>query len=429
MSVAFGRTTGDVGMMSLVMLTIFAGQQFTMKSLAGSVLLVLSGGFLQTALSVVFWPVRRYVPERRALAGLYTELGRTATDPVRPDEQPPATIHASQAQEALRSLRSDNSEESERYQSLLNQAERARLCVIALLQMQAQLNRNGQQSNGKEVLSRFLILVGRALAAIGKSLLDGAEQAPLDQQIAHVNEWIEQSRSKAPFLENVMSNRILFQMDALAGQLRAAEVLVTGPAPLRAALERPSPLPSWRFSPNSVWATLRANLSLQSAVFRHAVRLTICLTIANIIARATGWRHAYWIPMTVVLLLRPDFAGTFSRGLQRIAGTIVGLVIATALFHFLPETVGIQAALIGICVFLLRWLGPANYGFFAIGVTAAIVLIARANWRRAEAAHPTPGHRYVDWRHPRSVGLRPLANVGARGGCSGRAVGGIPGLL
>jgi uncharacterized membrane protein YccC len=379
MAVAFGRTAADIGMMGLVMLTIFAGQQFTMKGLVESVVLALLGGLVQTALSVTFWPVRRYEPERRALAQLYLELGRTATEPVGPDDKPPATTHASQAQEALQSLRADSSEESERYLSLLNQAERARLCVVTLLQMQAALGRNGQQSSGSEALSRFLSLAGRALAAVGESLLSGTGKLPLHEQIAQVNDCIEQLRSKAvpkaPSQEDVTSNRILFQMDALAGQLRAAVELVAGPAPPGVALGGLSRPRSWRLSPDSVLATLGANLNFRSTVFRHAVRLTICLTTAGIIARATDWRRAYWIPMTVVLLLRPDFAGTFSRGLQRIAGTIVGLVLATAAFHFSPETVVVQAALIGSCVFLLRWLGPANYGLFAMGVTAAIVLM------------------------------------------------------
>jgi len=38
--------------------------------------------------------------------------------------------------------------------------------------------------------------------------------------------------------------------------------------------------------------------------------------------------------MTIVLVLKPEFAVTFSRGVLRIAGTMVGLLLATALFHF-----------------------------------------------------------------------------------------------
>jgi uncharacterized membrane protein YccC len=380
MVVALGQTAADIGMVSLVMLTIFSGQIFTPRSLIEASLLALSGGFVQTALSVALWPVRRYEPERRALAMLYLELGRTTQKPIELDDAPPATVHTSQAQDALRSLRQDRGDESLRCQSLLNQAERARLCVITLLRMQATLKRKEQAGEEGETLSRFLSAAGRALAAIGESLLSGAGKAPFQEQLAMMNELSEGLRARAvrkpPSPEAVAMKDMLYQMDALAGQLRSAAYLVAGSAPAGGVrFEQPSRVQAWGLDAQSALATLRANLHFRSAVFRHAMRLAICVAIAGAIARATGWHRAYWIPMTVVIVLRPDFAGTFTRGLQRIAGTILGVLVATAQFHLLPQTFAVQAALIGACVFLLRWLGPANYGFFAMGVTSTIVLL------------------------------------------------------
>ena len=286
----------------------------------------------------------------------------------------------SQAQAALRSLRLDSGDESLRYQSLLNQAERARLSVIRLLQMQAVLRGNGEPGGEGEMLSRFLSAAARALQAIGESFLSGTGSNLSHDQIEKVDGLIEEWRlhltSNALSPEGATMKDALFQMDALAGQLRAAADLAAGSASLQGvSFGLPSSPQSWRFSPNSIVATLRANLNFQSAVFRHAVRLTICLTLAGMVARATNWSRSYWIPMTVVILLRPDFAATFSRGLLRIAGTIVGLIVATGQIHFLPPTLAVRATLIGACVFLLRWLGPANYGFFVVCVTAAIVLL------------------------------------------------------
>jgi uncharacterized membrane protein YccC len=380
MAVALGQTAADIGMMALVMLTIFAGQRLTLRDSVETALLALLGGLIQTALSLAFWPVRRYEPERRALALLFMEIGRTATQPIGPGDAPPATVQSSKTQDALRSLRQDSGVVSERFLSLLNQAERARLCVITLLRMQAALESNAQPGEAGETLSRFLAAAGGALAASGEFLLSATGTGLLHDQIGKVNKLIEEWRAhavgKTPSLEGEAVKGMLFQMDALAGQLRAVEDLVTGSAPLDAVpLGLASSVKSWHVESDSIAATLRANLNFRSVVFRHAVRLTICLTIAGAIARTTGWSRSYWIPMTVILLLRPDFAGTFSRGLQRIAGTIAGLVVATAQIHFLPPTFAVRATLIGICVFLLRWLGPANYGFFAMGVTAAIVLM------------------------------------------------------
>jgi uncharacterized membrane protein YccC len=79
--------------------------------------------------------------------------------------------------------------------------------------------------------------------------------------------------------------------------------------------------------------------------------------------------------MTTVLVLKPEFTVTFTRGLLRIAGTIVGLLLATAMFHFLPAGIGLEVLLIGAFVFLLRWIGPANYGIFGVAVSALVVLL------------------------------------------------------
>src|SRR5258708_32441114 len=79
--------------------------------------------------------------------------------------------------------------------------------------------------------------------------------------------------------------------------------------------------------------------------------------------------------MTIVLVLRREFTTTFSRGLLRIGGTIVGLFLATALFRLLPDTVTVQLILIFVFTLLLRWVGPANYGIFAAAVSAVVVLL------------------------------------------------------
>jgi len=122
-------------------------------------------------------------------------------------------------------------------------------------------------------------------------------------------------------------------------------------------------------------ATLRANLNLQSSVFRHAVRLAAMVALGNGLERAFYWHRSYWLPMTIALVLKPEFTTTFTRGVLRIGGTIVGLFLATALVRLLPETVTIQILLIFGFALLLRWVGPANYGIFAVAISALVVFL------------------------------------------------------
>jgi uncharacterized membrane protein YccC len=167
-----------------------------------------------------------------------------------------------------------------------------------------------------------------------------------------------------------------FQMDALAGQLRAAVQLAADVTPwgVQATRARDKKLP-WRMRITGDFARVTANFSLLSAVFRHAIRLAAAVAIAETISRNLETPRAYWLPMTTVIVLKPEFTVTFTRGLLRIVGTIAGLALATAMFHFLPPGIGLEIILIAAFVFLLRCIGPANYGIFGVAISALVVLL------------------------------------------------------
>jgi uncharacterized membrane protein YccC len=165
-------------------------------------------------------------------------------------------------------------------------------------------------------------------------------------------------------------------MDAISGQMRAA-IKMAGditPQGIEESRQSEKRLP-WRMRFTSLWPRFEANFNFRSAVFRHGVRLAATVAVAETLSRSLETPRAYWLPMTAVLVLKPEFTVTFTRGLLRIAGTMLGLLLATAMFHFLPPGVGLEVVLIGAFVFLLRWIGPANYGIFGIAVSALIVLM------------------------------------------------------
>jgi len=83
--------------------------------------------------------------------------------------------------------------------------------------------------------------------------------------------------------------------------------------------------------------------------------------------------------MTVVIVLKPDFTATFSRGVLRLAGTVFGLLLATALFHAGLAGTASEVALIALLIFAARGFGPANYGIAATAITALVVLLVALN--------------------------------------------------
>jgi uncharacterized membrane protein YccC len=380
MFVTGGTDAADLGVVSLVMLLIYAAQPLTARQALLSSALALGGGLLQTALSVALWPVRRYEPERRALGNLFLELARTAERPLSATSAPPATVHSTQAQEALSGLERETAIEAVRYRALLSQAERIRLSLMMLLRLRLRMQRESPMHSGVQILGDYLKKAGRALQAIGESLISGIP-AEACKEILAASEALtlrlrQETESLPPSFLAAAAKDARFQMDAFNGQLRAALDLATNATLAgQAAFEKREAQQPWWLRFSGLMATLRANLNLQSSVFRHAIRLAALIAFGNTLERNFYWHRSYWLPMTIVLVLKPEFTTTFSRGLLRIGGTIVGLFLATALFRFLPHTVMLHLILIFVFTLLLRWVGPANYGIFAAAVSALVVLL------------------------------------------------------
>ncbi len=377
MLVALSTTAADLGTLSLVVLVVFAAFPMSLEKAAISGLLAFAGGLLQTLLAVAFWPLRRYQPERRALADLYLELSGAVAAPVQATEAPPASEQSTQAQNSLAALDHDHSIEAERYR-LLSQAERTRLSLLAMARLRTRIQREEPANPAIEILDRFLQLSSRALRSIGDSLVAGQPAAAPDPlpQLQILAESLREPATAPPSPLSAMLRDARFQMDALAGQLRSAIDLAAyaTPAGIRAFERREARRP-WTLRLGSTWATLRANLSLESAACRHAIRLAVCIAIGEAVSRGLDWRRSYWLPMTIAIVLKPDFTATFSRGVLRLAGTFIGLLLATALFHLLHPATIAEVALLTVFMFILRCFGPANYGLVVIAVTALVVLL------------------------------------------------------
>jgi len=101
----------------------------------------------------------------------------------------------------------------------------------------------------------------------------------------------------------------------------------------------------------------------------------VCVAFGDALARGFNLRRAYWLPMTIAILLKPDFTATFSRGALRLIGTFTGLLLATGVFHFLPQDKYAEVALATVCMFVLRCFGGANYGILTTAVTALVVVL------------------------------------------------------
>jgi uncharacterized membrane protein YccC len=380
MMVAVSQTATDLGVVTLVTLVVYSAQPLEPHRAVSAGMLAIAGGLLQTLFALALWPVEGYKPERRALANLFEELARAAASPAASSEAPSASAQAVEAHNTLAGLGPIHTVETDRYRSLLNQAERMRLSLLTLSRLRVRIGREKEGGEETAALDRFFELCSRLLAAIGRSLRSNDSLDPHPDRLDQIDALAEVLRVRQAGAESDILSALvgdtLHQVDALAGQLRSAVELASHATPEgQAEFDRTQSRAHWTLRLRGSLATIRANLTFESAAFRHAIRLAVCVTLGAAIGRAVSWHRTYWLPMTVAIVLKPDFTATFSRGVLRVVGTLSGLAFATVLFHIVSTTVMTQIVLIALLTFVLRSLGAANYGILTAAVSALVVLL------------------------------------------------------
>ncbi len=132
-----------------------------------------------------------------------------------------------------------------------------------------------------------------------------------------------------------------------------------------------------RWNTSATVAALRANLTLRSVSCRHAIRFGGALGVGVAAYWLLGMsEHGFWVPLTILFVLRPDKDETFHRLVLRAAGTLVGLLVATALAEWLGgEGLAIGVALT-IATGFAYGLLTVQYALFTAAITTYAVLLA-----------------------------------------------------
>ena len=105
-----------------------------------------------------------------------------------------------------------------------------------------------------------------------------------------------------------------------------------------------------------------------------AVRLALCMTVAEIARQYLPIERPYWVLLTVAIVLKPDFGSVFTRAVQRGAGTLLGVLIGSALLAVLPRDAWVLVAMSASAA-LLPWARNANFGLFSVFQTPVIILL------------------------------------------------------
>lgn len=119
---------------------------------------------------------------------------------------------------------------------------------------------------------------------------------------------------------------------------------------------------------------LRANLTFDSVLFRHALRLAIVATSAEVTASILHISTGYWITLTAVIALKPNYGGTSQSTLNRVLGTVLGGTIGIAIVMLIENSWAIGGCLL-LLILMAVAVRPLSYSLFITLLTPAIILL------------------------------------------------------
>lgn len=365
-----GPVASTVTLNSFVAFVLFSSQPLAPAGAAQESALVLAGGLIQAVLLLLVWTTARSGVERAALSDVYRNLAGYAQRIADGSSTlPPITPLATARQVLADPQPFARAAEIARFNRLLEDSEviRRRLGALA-----ATFETGGERSTM------------RALAGtVGKQLASVAGVLTSTQREVEVPEL-------APFDEALS----LAGASDLAAHVRdateAATILAGGRLPSFHLLSKPRPGP---YVQNHIdWLS------------RDSLRFALVLAIAMVLGRHFAADRGYWIPLTAALVLKPDFQTTFVRGVARIAGTLVGAVVATLVIALVRGDVALQIAGILVAAAVAYLTFNPSYALFTVAITSFVVI--------ALGMRGLPGTTAIDARFLDTLAGGALAMIG-----------------
>ncbi|EKD08450.1 MAG: FUSC family protein [Limnospira sp. PMC 1286.21] len=369
---------------------------------AGERMLIgLVGGIWAIALWFIFWPLQPYLPLKKAIADCYTAiadyiqvvLSNSTSLSVSELQQVKGWREKLQlAKDALvinRQGRRGTSEIGQAAVILIQDIEYLMTAISTLIKLSGIHRQNSENITVKillneafkEIVINLENLVQKIRNQPAKFNCDRLKQITqaLDEQQSFQRQTI--GNQVDAYVSLISLVRLVEALNRLISLLERTYLVVEEMKPTTIPGENNSELSEITIlleKGDQPWfQPLLDNLSFDSAIFRHGLRLAIATSVAVAIATIESIPRGFWISLTVLLVLQHDFGSTFRRFFQRILGTVLGALMTPILTVFIYTQAGLEAiAIVSVSVAfsLLRF----NYGVAVFLITVYAVTLEQS---------------------------------------------------
>ncbi|MBT2790259.1 FUSC family protein [Paraburkholderia strydomiana] len=329
----------------------------------------LIGCLFAVALSLTVWRIHPFGASRTSLRTVYVRLADIALDSARLLQQRSTprewATHAAnfradaraaleRSRKALASVPATRTGAREAYDTLLALLTEGEALFAYLIAVSGACEKMPGDERRATRAARLLTGMGETLRSIGAQANEGRWELLAELQL--------RVRRLAGRLENALMEPVKLKSDFELVDFTPVQAPPRFADSVAATLAR-------------VWATLKANLSIESVGLRHAARVGVTTTAGFLVIRALGLPFGYWATMATLLILQPSIAATWPRSIERAAGSIVGGVLAAGIGYAIHSPLGISLAVFPLVMATMA-LRPVSYSLFVLFLTPTFVLVA-----------------------------------------------------
>ncbi|HWE67909.1 MAG TPA: FUSC family protein [Acidimicrobiales bacterium] len=403
----YGNVASNVGFLVSILFILGVGQPGDGALSAQRLWLALIGGAWSVVVALLVWPVRPYAAAGDGVAGSFRSvaaLARVVAERVRyrdrtdAIEVTTAAIAAREEIAAARSVlaltRSRRRGHSARGSVLLELLDGAGSLVegtesmVTLGEMASRLPDSGGIN---AATARSLDGVAAAMVAMADAIehpdagLDWRPVDAIETQMAELDDLMGSIR-RIQLYDAVATLRPMVEVQrhvVTTTALLASEWRATGEKPGTDGSDsaadvgaRLAPRKEVRFGDwiRSAYQILVSNLTLQSAVLRHALRMGGTCAAGEALVLAVHLAKGYWVLVTIAVVLRPYAAITLQRTILRLAGTMLGAAIAAGILVAEDQSVGLILILF-VLALLTFSLISLNYGLGVVFLTPLVIVL------------------------------------------------------
>lgn len=224
---------------------------------------------------------------------------------------------------------------------------------------------------------RVLMQQGNACADLAESVAQHqpfAMSGDSAQALAELRSAIAYQRGLPPVPERAA---LLASIEALADNLALLEAQLAG-AQARGALVGRTDLSLADSAPHTLREMverIRRQLTPGSALLRHALRLSIALSLGYTITRWLHPAEGDWIVMTTLFVCRQNYGETVARLGERATGTLAGVLAGWALLQLFPQPL-VQVSLAVAAGVLFSATRVSRYLLATAAITVLVLLCA-----------------------------------------------------